>query len=85
MKTSKNKLEISLTAILVQDKSKGYTAFFAELPNIIAEGDNEKEATVNLFHLVQNVFSHNKEQEVDQISSLNSVHTQSYNLSAVTV
>lgn len=48
-----------LTGIFVQDPNdKGFTAFFAQLPNIIAEGDTEEEATRNLFQTVQTVFEH---------------------------
>jgi hypothetical protein len=33
---------IELTGVFVQDtKSLGFTAFFAQLPNIIAEGESE--------------------------------------------
>jgi len=44
------KPKLSITGILIQDReSKGYTAYFAEFPEVIAEGANEKEAQENLF------------------------------------
>ena len=55
--------KISLTAIFVEEKN-GYTAFFAQFPNIIAEGDNKDEATENLFKLIGNVFDHLKREEL---------------------
>lgn len=80
MEANKTKFEISLTGILVQDKNKGYTAFFAQFPHIIAEGDTEEEATKNLFSLVKDVFEFNKKQEVDQVFGMESVHTRSFEL-----
>ncbi len=56
-----------LTGIFVQDPiDKGFTAFFAQLPNIIAEGDNEEEATRNLIQTVQSVFEHQQNNGYDQ-------------------
>lgn len=44
------KVTISLTGILIQDKSeKGFTAYFAEFPEAIADGKDEEEAQANLF------------------------------------
>jgi len=44
-------------AVLVQDiKIGGYTAYFKQLPNIIAEGDTDNEAMKNLTDAVYDVF-----------------------------
>ncbi|HMO32344.1 MAG TPA: hypothetical protein PKD90_05710 [Phnomibacter sp.] len=57
-------MNLELTGIFVQDpQSKGYTAFFAQLPNIIAEGDNEEDALNNLVDTVREVFQHLSESE----------------------
>jgi predicted RNase H-like HicB family nuclease len=41
--------KLRLNCVLIQDPSDGgYTAFFAEFPDVIAEGDNENEAQHNL-------------------------------------
>jgi predicted RNase H-like HicB family nuclease len=57
---------IELTQVFVQDpKTERFTAFFAQLPNIIAEGDNEDEATMNLLETVQTVFAYQKNTEVE--------------------
>ena len=41
---------INLTGILIGDKgAKGYTAYFAEFPEAIADGNTEDEARTNLF------------------------------------
>ena len=50
MSTATSKPKLSITGILIQDKEdKGYTAYFAEFPEVIAEGKDEKEAQENLF------------------------------------
>ena len=54
--------KISLTAIFVEEKN-GYTAFFVQFPNIIAEGDTKTEVTENLFKLLGDVFEHLKNEE----------------------
>ena len=73
---------ISLTGIYVQDPhDKGFTAFFAELPNIVAEGDTEDEATKNLFSLVQVVFEHQKNEMKDPGCFNDQVKTKEFNLS----
>lgn len=67
-----------LTGIFVQDPiDKGFTAFFAQLPNIIAEGDTEEEATKNLIQTVQTVFEHQQNNGFHQPN----VRTKQFNLS----
>ncbi len=59
--------KFQLTGVFVQDPgTKRFTAFFAQLPNIIAEGDTEEEATENLIHTVQTVFEHQKNIELQK-------------------
>jgi len=79
------KKSLNLNAILVQDKSGGYTSFFAQFPNIIAEGDNEDQAIENLFNLVQDVFEHQQKEEMAtaSINGTNSVKTRSFNLATL--
>jgi len=55
---------LPLTLILVEDpKIGGYTAFFKQFPNIIAEGDTDEEATSNLMNTVHDVFDHLAKEE----------------------
>ena len=66
MKTTKanGAFTLSFNAILVQDKnSKGFTAYFKQFPNIIAEGSNENEALTNLFNALHDVFKHKNDSE----------------------
>ncbi len=60
-------LPLELTGVFVQDPdTSGFTAFFAQLPNIIAEGDTEEEATTNLLNTLRTVFQHQKNVELQQ-------------------
>lgn len=78
---------ISLTAILVRDhKTGGYTSFFAQFPNIIAEGDNEEQAEENLFRLVKTVFEHQKKEELScatTMSDKDSIKTRSFDFASI--
>lgn len=74
------KKSLNLNAILVQDKSGGYTSFFAQFPNIIAEGDTEDQAIENLFNLVQDVFEHQQKEEMQMANGNESIKTRSFNL-----
>lgn len=60
--------KISLTAIMVQDPEiGGYTAYFRQFPDIIAEGDNEKEAMINLINALHDVEVHRSKMKSDII------------------
>ena len=51
------------TILMVQDPlDKGFTAFFAEIPNIIVEGDTKEEARTKLFEVAENVFDFKRKQ-----------------------
>jgi predicted RNase H-like HicB family nuclease len=65
METSEsNKTKLSLTGIFVQDKlDNGFTAFFAEFPEAVAEGDDQKEAEQNLFNSLITILDVKKEQQ----------------------
>lgn len=40
---------LSLTGIIIQDRNdRGFTAYFAEFPEVIADGTTKEEATENL-------------------------------------
>lgn len=57
----KQKQKLSFTGVLIQDEDKGYTAYIAEFPEIIAEGDNEEEAKDNLFDAFRLMLDFKKE------------------------
>ncbi len=55
---------ISLNAIMIQDKNdNGFTAYFKQFPNIIAEGENEKDVLRNLFDALHDVFKYKSQSE----------------------
>jgi hypothetical protein len=60
---------LPLTVIMVEDpKIGGYTAFFKQFPNIVAEGDSDKSAMNNLMNAVHDVFTYQGENEnLDEI------------------
>ena len=61
--TNPKSIKLSFNSILVQDPTtKGYTAFFKEFPEIIAEGDTEDHALLNLIHTLQDVFEYKSKQ-----------------------
>lgn len=57
--------QIELTAVYVADMRKGFTAFFAQVPHIIAEGKTIEEATQNLFHTLKVAFKHEKTEKFE--------------------
>lgn len=48
------KMNIRLNLVLIGDENYGgFTAYFEEFPNVIAEGDNEEEAEFKLINLLK--------------------------------
>ena len=65
------KTKVSLTAIFIQDpKDNGFTGFFAEFPEAVAEGNTEEEVQKNLFEALTIMLKFNKE-EVEEARALN--------------
>lgn len=82
---------ISITGVMIQDsKNKGWTAYFAEFPEVIAEGDTEEEAQKNLFEALQIVFETKKSEAETERGVRNKVKpktikVESFELQAVAV
>lgn len=56
------KAKLSITGLFIQDPDdKGYTGFFNELPEAVAEGDTIEEAVENLFLSLQAILEAKKE------------------------
>lgn len=54
-----------LDVIMVEDPQiGGYTAFFAQFPNIVAEGETEEESMDNLNELLHAAFEHQRTEEL---------------------
>jgi len=58
MTTPKERPSLSFKIILVQDEKEGFTAFFAQFPEVIAEGRTEQEAQFNLINALQVVLDY---------------------------
>lgn len=54
---------LSFDAILVQDRNSGFTAYFKQFPNIVAEGDTENDALTNLMNALHDVFQYKSKSE----------------------
>ena len=65
MKWKFKKDKFSLDIVYVEDtKIGGFTVYFAQLPNIIAEGDTKEEAEENLMDTILTVFEYQKNSEI---------------------
>jgi predicted RNase H-like HicB family nuclease len=66
-----SKPRVSLTAVFIKDPNdKGFTGFFAEFPQAVAEGKTEKEVQENLFEALSIMLNFNKE-ELEEEQLLN--------------
>lgn len=55
-------MNISLNAVLIQDEIiGGFTAYFKEFPDILAVGDNEDLAIINLINAFHDVLKYKSE------------------------
>ena len=71
MKSSIDFPTIPLTAILVKDKkSGGFSAFFAQFPEAVAQGHDEKEAMENMIEVFK-IMLLDKKQEIEQTVASN--------------
>jgi len=60
--------KLPLTAIMVKDPNiGGFTAFFKQFPEIIAEGDTDGEALQNLMNAVYDVFEYRSKLQSENI------------------
>lgn len=64
-----SKPTIELNAILIPDDSGGFSAFFAQFPEAIAEGDNEQEAMQNLLEIFSIMLKDRSEESRNSISN----------------
>jgi predicted RNase H-like HicB family nuclease len=71
--------KLQFTCILIEDPvDNGYTAFFAEFPELVVEGDTEEEAELNLLNSMSAVFKH-KRQELETEHLLQNYKSKSLN------
>jgi len=79
MKTSQS-LKIPLTIIMVKDPNTGgFTAFFKQFPEIIAEGDSDKDVIKNLMNAVHDVFQFKNQIKSEQTDNSSNIIERSVN------
>lgn len=72
---------ISITGVMIEDPStKGYTAYFAEFPEIIAQGENIESAKDNLFSALKSMLDFKREEMKEEEDCDDNIITQSYAL-----
>lgn len=55
---------LNLTAIFLPDnKGRGYTGYFAEFPDLIAQGSTREDVELNLISSLKDILAFNKAQE----------------------
>lgn len=75
------KKEMSLTGIMIHDEVYDrYTAYFAEFPEAIAEGKDEKEAIENLMEAFKTILEFKKEEAQSEAIPDSRMSTKSFNL-----
>ncbi len=82
MQTQPIKPELTLTGIMISDaEDKGITAYFAEFPEVIAQGNNLQEAKTNLLEAFRFMLEF-KQSEIEYDGDDNTYITkESFNLS----
>lgn len=58
---------MKLHAIYLKAKEGGFTGYFSEFPEAIAEGETEKEVETNLFEALKLIFEYRREQSIEEV------------------
>jgi predicted RNase H-like HicB family nuclease len=74
------KLRLKLNGVFIEDKGGGFSGFFAQIPEVIAEGETEEEVTRNLFEAVQNAWESIKDDVQDKIIEKDNVIEKEFDL-----
>jgi predicted RNase H-like HicB family nuclease len=82
MQTHPPKPELTLTGIMISDaENKGITAYFAEFPEVIAQGDNIEDAKGNLLDAFRFMLEFKQSEIEDDEDGDSNITKQSFNLS----
>lgn len=57
--------QVKLTGVIIQSKSGGYTGYFAEVPEAIAEGNTQEEVKSNMFEALSVILDFRKSEAND--------------------
>lgn len=75
-----NQKIISFTSVFIADpKGRGYTGYFAEFPDLTAQGETKEEVEENLISSLKGILKFNKGKE-NFISNINAKETHTVNL-----
>ncbi len=75
-----NNKSISFTSVFIAEpKGRGYTGYFAEFPDLTAQGKTKEEVEENLISSLKDVLQFNKEKE-NFISNIYAKETRNVNL-----
>ncbi len=71
---------ISFTTVFIPDaKGRGYTGYFAEFPDLTAQGTTKDEVELNLLASLRDILKFNKEKE-NFLNNISAKETHSINL-----
>lgn len=71
---------LQLTAVIIEDPEGGFTGYFAEFPEAIAEGETEDELEENLLEAFKSVLDYRREENENSSSKGISKKTKMFNL-----
>lgn len=79
--TSQTKDVPSITGILIQDPDdNGYTAYFAEFPEVVAEGNSEDDAKKNLIEALKIMLEIRRSEMITEMNHGSKVSSFEFNL-----
>lgn len=73
------KVTINLTGILIKDDgNRGFTAYFAEFPEAIADGETMEEAHANLFNSFKTILETRKLESYQGVKEMGGIIQQNF-------
>ena len=79
--TTESKVTLTLTGVVVKDESTGgFTGYMLEIPEVIAEGNSEKEVEKALFENLQLVLEFRREDFENEMKGDGNYSTKSFEL-----
>jgi len=79
---NQNQTVLSIRGIMMKDqKSHGFTAYFAEFPEVVAQGKSLKDAKMNLIDAFKSMIEFKSVEAQEAINEDDSIITENYPLS----
>jgi predicted RNase H-like HicB family nuclease len=63
-------IKLNLTGVFIKNKKGGFTAYIAEIPGTVAQGETMEKATDNLFEALNSMVKYNKEEDEKEMTGL---------------